>query len=99
MTATRGHCPRCHRPATLHDDHPTCDDCAAWDLDTDRDDDGGVTRGGCLALLTTAWVLLATAAWTTGAPASSSVIDAALAVAVAAVALLAWRDRDQAVTR
>ncbi len=98
MTASRGHCPRCHRPAVLHDDHPTCDDLDAWDLDTDRDDDGTVTRGGCLALLAAAWVLLAAAAWTTGAPASSSVIDAALAVAVAAIALAAWRDRDQAVT-
>ena len=99
MTATRGTCPRCHRTATLHDGHPTCDDCAASELDPDRDDDGTVSRGGCLALLATAWVLLAAAAWQTGAPVSSSVIDAGLAVAVAAIALAAWRDRDQEVTR
>ena len=99
MTATRGTCPRCHRPTTLHDDHPTCDDCAASELDPDRDDDGTVSRGGCLALLAASWVALAAAAWSTGAPMSSSVIDAGLAVAVAAIALAAWRDRDQEVTR
>lgn len=68
-------------------------------LDDERDDDGYVSRGGCLALLATAWVLLAAAAWQTGAPVSSAVIDAGLAVAVTTVTLAAWRDRDRQVAR
>lgn len=67
--------------------------------DDERDDDGYVSRGGCLALLATAWVLLAAAAWQTGAPVSSAAIDAGLAVAVTTVTLAAWRDRDRQVAR
>lgn len=92
MTANRGHCPQCHR--TLDDRESGGDDCAARELDPDSDDDGTVSRGGCLALLAASWVALAAAAWSSGAPLSSSVIDAGLAVAVAAIALAAWRDRD-----
>lgn len=79
---------------------PLDDDPAPTDDDPLlADDDGYVSRGGCLALLATAWVLLAAAAWQTGAPVSSAVIDAGLAVAVTTVALAAWRDRDRQVAR
>ena len=93
MTATRGHCPQCHRPATLHDDHPTCDDCAAWEMDRTHGDDGTMSRGGCiLTLLAVAWVLLAATAWSAGAPMWLSVIYTVLAVAVASVTLAGWSD-------
>lgn len=98
MTTTHGHCPQCHRPAVLHDDHPTCDDCAAWEMDRTHDDDGAVSHTGCLALLAVAWLLLAAGAWGIGAPVSSAVVDAGLAVAVSGVAAVAWLDRDHDVT-
>lgn len=58
-----------------------------------------MSRAVVAAWLASVWALLTAAAIAAGAPMSSSVIDAGLAVAVAAIALLAWRDRTQAVTR